>query len=145
INTGVLADAQQGVLLVSERVDAIKVPVIPKWAGRTGCTGRPPGCRGRWGRGRRVRSCCSSCWHWRRRSLAARSAIHAHGEVGGLALIGCGRKVSAKEVAIEERVLIVATWRAHAVGTARGRVKRTAPAVAANRRDIEPVGAWRQT
>ena len=84
------------------------------------------------------------CCRWRWRSRAAGSAIHAHGEVGGLALIGGGRKVSAKEVAIEERVLVVATWRAHAVGPAGGRVKRTARE-AADRRDIEPVRAWRQT
>src|SRR5204863_253042 len=86
---------------------------------------------------------CCRCRRWRRRA-AARSAIHAHGKVGGLALIGGGRKVSAKEVAIEERVLVVATWRAHAVGTAGGRVKRTAREVA-DHRHIEPVGAWRQT
>src|SRR5207248_7572990 len=36
-----------------------------------------------------------------------------------------------------------ATWRAHAVGSAGGRVKRTAREVA-DRRHIEPVGAWRQ-
>src|SRR5206468_10359798 len=87
---------------------------------------------------------CGRCRCWRWRSRTARSAIHAHGEVGGLALIGGGRKVSPKEVAIEERVLVVATWRAHAVGTAGGRVKRTATEVA-DRRDIEPVDAWRQT
>src|SRR5205814_9307888 len=75
---------------------------------------------------------------------AAASSLYAHGEVGGLALIGGGRKVSAKEVAIEERVLVVATWRAHAVGPAGGRVKRTAREIA-DRRDIEPVGALRQT
>ena len=86
--------------------------------------------------------CCRG-WRWRRRA-AARSAIHAHGKVEGLALIGGGRKVSAKEVAIEERVLVVATWRAHAVGPAGGRVKRTAREVA-DRRDIEPVVAFRQT
>src|SRR5206468_3684765 len=134
INTGVLADAQEGVLLVSERVDAIKVPVIPKCAARTGRACRCPCWRGCRCRCRRVSSCCRRCWHWCRRSLAARSTIHAHGEVGRLALIGGGRKVSAKEVAIEERVHVVATWRAHAVGTAGGRVKRTATEVA-DRRD----------
>src|SRR5206468_9212684 len=64
--------------------------------------------------------------------------------VGGLALSGGGRKVSAKEVAIEERVLVVATWRAHAVGPAGGLVIPTARAIAVPR-DIEPVVAWRQT
>jgi hypothetical protein len=59
-------------------------------------------------------------------------------------LFGGGLEVSAKEVAIEERVLIVATWRAHAVGTAGGRVKRTAREVT-DRRDIEPVVAFYQT
>ena len=83
---------------------------------------------------------CRRRWRWR----AARSAIHAHGEVIGLALFGGGLEVSAKEVASEERVLIVATWRPHAVGTAGGRVKRTAREVA-NRCDIEPVVAFRQT
>src|SRR5437762_13909627 len=69
--------------------------------------------------------------------------MHAHGQVGGLALIAGGRKVSAKEVAIEERVLIVATWRAHAVGTARVRVKRAAAAVADNRSEERRVGRRR--
>ena len=94
----------------------------------------------------RSRSGCCRCWRWRRRwrSPAARSAIYAHGVVEGLALIGGGRKVCAKEVAIEERVLIVATWRPHAVGTAGGRVKRTAREVT-DRRDIEPVVAFYQT
>src|SRR5206468_8687848 len=91
----------------------------------------------------RVSCGCCRCRRWRRRA-AARSAIHAHGEVEGLALIGGGRKVCAKEVAIEERVLVVATWRPHAVGSAGGRVKRTARAVA-NRCHIEPVVAFRQT
>ena len=36
-----------------------------------------------------------------------------------------GRKVCAKEVAIEERIQVVATWRPHAVGPAGSRVKRT--------------------
>src|SRR5207247_2940984 len=101
--------------------------------------------RGRWRRFGRVScGCCRCrCWRWRRRA-AARSAIHAHGEVEGLALIGGGRKVSAKEVAIEERVLVVATWRAHAVGPAGGHVKGTAREVA-DRRYIEPVRPWRQT
>ena len=45
--------------------------------------------------------------------------------------------------AVDERVVVVATGQAHAVGTARVRIKRTATAVA-NRRHIEPVGAWRQ-
>ena len=42
------------------------------------------------------------------------------------------------EVAIEERVLVVATRRAHAVRAAGGRVKGT-PREIADRRDIEPV------
>ena len=100
--------------------------------------------RGRWRRCGRVSCACCRCWRWRWRSPAARSAIYAHGVVEGLALKGGGRKVCAKEVAIEERVLIVATWRPHAVGTAGGRVKRAAPEVA-DRRHIEPVRAWRQT
>ena len=102
--------------------------------------GRSRSCCRRCGR---VSCGCCRCRRWRRRA-AARSAIHAHGEVGGLALIGGGRKVSAKEVAIEERVLVVATWRSHAVDTASGRVKETATEVA-DRRDIEPVRPWRQT
>ena len=91
----------------------------------------------------RSRSRCRSgcCRRWR--SRAARSAIHAHGEVRGLALIGGRRKVCAKEVAIEERVLIVTTRRPNAVGTAGGRVKRTARQIA-DRRHIEEVGPWRQ-
>ena len=59
-------------------------------------------------------------------------------------MFGGGLEVSAKEVAIEERVHVVATWRAHAVGPAGGRVKRTAREVA-NRGHIEPVVAFRQT
>ena len=47
-------------------------------------------------------------------------------------------------VGIPPRVHVVATWRAYAVGPAGGPVKRTARAVA-DRRHIEPVGAWRQT
>ena len=82
INTGEFAFAQRGVVLVSETVDAIKVPVIPKWAGRTGRTCRRPCWRGCRCRCKRVSSCCRRCWRWRWRSLAARSAIHAHGEVG---------------------------------------------------------------
>ena len=52
-------------------------------------------------------------------------------------------KNETKGGAIDERVVVVPTGQAHAVGTARVRIKRTAPAVA-NRRHIEPVGAWRQ-
>ena len=40
INTGELAAAQRGVVLVSEPVDSVKVPVIPKWAGSAGYTCR---------------------------------------------------------------------------------------------------------
>ena len=54
------------------------------------------------------------------------------------AVIVCVVKENAKEGAIPERVLVVATGRAHAVGAAGGRIKRTARAVA-DRRDIEPV------
>ena len=99
-------------------------------------------CRG-WRRCGRVSCGCCRGWRWRRRA-AARSTIYAHGEVRALVLIGGGRKVSNKEVAIEESVLVVATWRAHAVGAAGGRVKGTAREVA-DRRDIEPVVAFRQT
>ena len=53
-------------------------------------------------------------------------------------MIGRGAEVDSKEVAIEERVLVVATGRPHAVGAGGGRVKGTAREVA-NRRDIEPV------
>src|SRR5437867_13347231 len=86
----------------------------------------------------------SGCDSTERYALSLHDALPIYGEVGGLALIGGRRKVSAKEVAIEERVHVVATWRAHAVDTASGRVIRTATEVA-DRRDIEPVGAWRQT
>src|SRR4029077_9863537 len=63
---------------------------------------------------------------------------YAHGVVVGLGLIGSRREVNAKVGAIEERVLVVATGRAHAVRAAGRRIKRTARAVA-DRRDIEPV------
>ena len=56
-------------------------------------------------------------------------------------MIGGGPEGDAKEVAIEERVLVVATGRADAVGAnavSDGRIKGTAREVA-NRRDIEPV------
>ena len=87
-------------------------------------------------------SCCCCCWRWRSGSRG--SAIHPHGEVRRLALLGGGLPGSAKEVAVEERVHVVATWRPHAVGPAGGRVKRTATEVA-DRRHIEEVGPWRQT
>ena len=57
---------------------------------------------------------------------------------GGLTLIGRGPEGDTKEVAVEERVLVVAAGRAHAVGAAGVRVKGTAREVA-DRRDIEPV------
>ena len=75
---------------------------------------------------------------WRRVFLAAPNPDYAHGEVEGLAHIGGGREDSPKEGAIKERVLVVATRRAHAVGPTGARIKRTARAVA-DRRDIEPV------
>src|ERR1700730_14015009 len=65
---------------------------------------------------------------------------YAIGEVVGLSQIGIasGREVIPKVGAIEERILVVATGAAHAVGSAGCRIKRTARAVA-DRRDIEPV------
>src|SRR5437867_9898956 len=86
----------------------------------------------------------SGCDSTERYALSLHDALPIYGEVGGLALIGGGRKVSPKEVAIEERVHVVETWRAHAGGPAGGRVRRTARE-GADRRDIEPVRAWRQT
>ena len=71
--------------------------------------------------------------------LRNHGADYAIGEVVALAVrVLSVRKEVAKEGAIEERVVVVATGRAHAVGAAGGRIKRTARAVA-DRRDIEPV------
>ena len=93
------------------------------------------GCRCRCG-------CGCRCWRWRCR--AARSAIHAHGEVRRLALLGGGLPGSAKEVAVEERVQVVATWRPHAVGPLVVESNER-PTEVADRRHIEEVGPWRQT
>src|SRR5205085_1484037 len=87
------------------------------------------------------------CPHWHRRRFR-RSVVgigrHANGELFPYTTLFRSRKVSAKEVAVEERVHVVATWRAYAVGPAGGRVKRTTGEIA-DRRHIEPVSAWRQT
>ena len=70
-------------------------------------------------------------------------ADHAIRVVGGLTFISGGSEVGAKEGAIKEGVLVVTTGRAHTVGAAGVRIKRTACTVA-HRCDIEPVMAWHQ-
>src|SRR5206468_7845979 len=94
---------------------------------------------------RRRRRCCRSCC-WRRARAAQRAAIHAHGEVdvaGAELGIGSGMEEEPKRVASEERVIVVATRQAYAVGPDRGRIIRNLRAVT-DRLDTEPIRAWSQ-
>jgi hypothetical protein len=70
--------------------------------------------------------------------------LDAHGEVAGLALIASGLVVGTEKVAVEEGIPVVATGVAYAA-CARGVRGKGTTVAAANWRDIEKVGARRQT